>query len=473
MATASLAHAGTLTVVKNSGNGYVSSVPAGIDCGSDCTHSYPNVPGDNCPPRQTCTEPQTIALTAAAANGFAFQFWGGCDDYNGDTCEVQMSVDRTVHAQFADVQPPSVSLTAPGTGPVRGVVHLAATASDNDRVTRVQFLAGSTVLGDDMTAPYGIDADTRSAPFADGQQSVKAVAWDAAGHSVAAGRTLVVDNTAPTLTADYPPLSNMSMVFVQLGANEQVDGWTCTVDGAPWQCNGPGFLIDGLEDGHHTFAVAVSDVAGNPGFYTGSFDVDTTPPDIHLSGPDGAIHDTTATFEFSTDDAQVVTWRCALDGGPFNPCASPLTLGALGLGAHAVDIKAIDAADNQTIAHREFSVAPPTGSPTTTPPDTTPPDSTPQGPVGAPSDSTAPETAITKAPAKRTTKRRLRFEFNSSEQGSRFECSVDKAPYASCVSPLQLKVKPGKHTLSVRAIDAAGNVDATPAIAKVRVRPAR
>jgi len=32
-----------------------------------------------------------------------------------------------------------------------------------------------------------------------------------------------------------------------------------------------------------------------------------------------------------------------------------------------------------------------------------------------------------------------------------------------CSSPLSQKVKPGKHTLEVRAKDAAGSVDATPA----------
>jgi hypothetical protein len=84
-----------------------------------------------------------------------------------------------------------------------------------------------------------------------------------------------------------------------------------------------------------------------------------------------------------------------------------------------------------------------------------------------------PQTKITKGPGKKlkTTKARIKvtFKFGSDEAGSSFDCKLDKKPFKPCSSPLKYKVKPGKHTFSVRATDDAGNADATPAKKKFKV----
>ena len=90
---------------------------------------------------------------------------------------------------------------------------------------------------------------------------------------------------------------------------------------------------------------------------------------------------------------------------------------------------------------------------------------------GTTGDRTAPETTITAGPKKKTTKKKATFEFSSSEPRSTFECALDKGALASCTSPLKTKkLRPGKHTFSVRAKDAAGNVDATPATQSFKVK---
>jgi large repetitive protein len=65
---------------------------------------------------------------------------------------------------------------------------------------------------------------------------------------------------------------------------------------------------------------------------------------------------------------------------------------------------------------------------------------------------------------KKKKKAKVTFEFTSSDPSSSFQCSLDdqvlKVP---CSSPYKIKVKKGKHDFEVRAIDAAGNVDPTPA----------
>jgi hypothetical protein len=86
------------------------------------------------------------------------------------------------------------------------------------------------------------------------------------------------------------------------------------------------------------------------------------------------------------------------------------------------------------------------------------------------SDTTAPDTTITTKPDAATKQTTASFTFSSTESGSTFEVSLDGGAYVAASASLNLTSVPeGEHTLSVRAIDAAKNVDATPATASWRV----
>ena len=85
-------------------------------------------------------------------------------------------------------------------------------------------------------------------------------------------------------------------------------------------------------------------------------------------------------------------------------------------------------------------------------------------------DCDSPETTITKAPEKQTSKRKVRFKFTSDEPGSTFECRLNNKTFKPCESPFRKRVKAGrKHKFKVRATDGGGNVDPSPAKHKFRV----
>ena len=77
----------TLNITRNgNGTGTVTSGSAGINCGGDCTESYPAA--------------AVVTLTAAANPGSNFSAWTGADAATGNTCTVTMNSDKTVNAAF-------------------------------------------------------------------------------------------------------------------------------------------------------------------------------------------------------------------------------------------------------------------------------------------------------------------------------------------------------------------------------------
>jgi hypothetical protein len=90
-------------------------------------------------------------------------------------------------------------------------------------------------------------------------------------------------------------------------------------------------------------------------------------------------------------------------------------------------------------------------------------------PAIAPPDGTPPETTIEKT-ALRAATRTVTFWFSASEPAQGFLCRLDKADFKPCGSPRTYKrLKPGRHAFRVRAVDLAGNVDGSAAVASFRV----
>lgn len=88
-------------------------------------------------------------------------------------------------------------------------------------------------------------------------------------------------------------------------------------------------------------------------------------------------------------------------------------------------------------------------------------------------DTKAPDTDIDSVKVK-SEKRTAKVRFSGSDdQGGKltFECKLDDRDFKLCKSPEKYEhQKPGKHKVSVRAIDAAGNVDKSPATDRFKVK---
>jgi len=73
--------------VTITGSGSVTSSPAGIDCGSDCTHIY--------------SENTNVILTASPSSGFVLSHWTGACSGNV-TCQIEMNENKAVTAIFSE-----------------------------------------------------------------------------------------------------------------------------------------------------------------------------------------------------------------------------------------------------------------------------------------------------------------------------------------------------------------------------------
>jgi alpha-tubulin suppressor-like RCC1 family protein len=136
-----------LTVNKTgSGSGTVSSSPAGISCGADCSEPYDSG--------------TSVTLTAIASGGSTFASWSGCNTVSGTTCTVTMSAAKTVTATFD----PSGTVTRTGVsaGGEYTCVRLSdGTAKCTGRNQFGQLGDGSWTNSSDLVPVSGLTTATR------------------------------------------------------------------------------------------------------------------------------------------------------------------------------------------------------------------------------------------------------------------------------------------------------------------------
>ena len=390
---------------------------------------------------EPCGSPHTVGPLADGAHTFAVR----AVDAAGNTGAAAQYA-WVVKTAVSDATPPETTLSDQPPALSRSASASFAFSGSDDVTPSAQIrfecrLDGGTFATCESPKLYSA--------LTDGAHNFDVRALDAAGNAdpTPASHSWTVDTTAPQTTIDAGPTgpTNDSTPTFSF-SSEAGASFQCRVDSAAFAaCSSP-HTTAALANGAHTFEVRASDAAGNTDATPASraITVDTVAPQTTIdAGPTGPTNDSTPTFSFSSEAG--TTFQCRVDTAAFTACSSPHTTAVLAGGAHTFEVRATDAAGNTdaTPASRAITV-----------------------------DTAAPQTTITNPPPATTTSTAAQFTFTASETGSTFECSLDGAAFTACTSPQSYTgLATGTHTFSVRARDAAGNLDATPATHSWTITP--
>jgi len=257
------------------------------------------------------------------------------------------------------------------------------------------------------------------------------------------GQGLTLDYVAPTTNLTSTPAlfeNSAAASFAFSGADASgLARFEASFDGAPFATASSPATYTGLIEGSHTFSVRAVDNAGNvdasPATYT--WTVDLTAPETNLSTSTQAVtSSTSASFSVSSPDPQA-TFEGRLDGAPFAATSNSPSFSGLAEGTHTFEARAIDLAGNIDASPASFTWT---------------------------VDTTSPNTSVVSGPANPTASTTASFTFGSDEAGVSYEAQLDGAAFVPVANPTTYTgLSLGSHTVNVRARDAAGNVDASPA----------
>jgi len=158
-------------------------------------------------------------MTATPAKGFGFYFWNvGGSMTSSETVKFTMASNLVITANFKDITPPMVTITSPKAGGkyTNTVIQVAGTASDNVGVTDVEVL----INGGDWVTASGTSNWVASLPMNTGNNTVEAVALDAAGN-VSKTNTVNFLGEAPAQQFWAPPsLTNSLVKLLPFGGSQ-------------------------------------------------------------------------------------------------------------------------------------------------------------------------------------------------------------------------------------------------------------
>jgi len=265
-----------------------------------------------------------------------------------------------------DTTPPSVSITAPGSGAlIAGTVAISVTATDEAGVTRVEFLLDGNLLGTDTSSPYGFSWNTRTA--ADGNHTLIARATDASGLVGTATVGVRVDNTNPTVALTNPINGALlkGLVGLQATASDEqgvarveffVDGTLIgTATSHPYSVSWNSATV---ANGTHTLTARAYDTLGLSSASSVLVTVDNTPPAVTLTSPvQGTFLRGAVTLEATASDNHGI-WKVefyrtgALIGTATTaPYSITWHTTSEAQGNHILAVKAYDLAANTTTSY--------------------------------------------------------------------------------------------------------------------------
>jgi large repetitive protein len=420
-------------IAQNSAQfGFASEQGATFECSLDPTGSPANSWGG-------CSSPKTYTSLADGPWTFSVRATNIAGTTDSTPATRSFSVDATAPTATITGFPPS-----PTNAPTENFFFTANEANATFKCSMdTAVVADFTPCASPASYPLG---DGQS----DGSHTFRVFAVDQVGNAGAVvSRSVVIDTQEPDTTITSPPHNTTAdgqPTFTFSGTGSPVR-FECQIDGSAFAtCTSP-YKAPPLTNAPHTFAVRSVDAAGNvdPFPASESFTVETLAPDTILDGgPTGApcvdpcfTTDATPTFSFHADKANS-TFQCELTGpgqtAGFSACTNPRTYSISTDGLYTFSVRAVGVGGtDQSPATKSFTL-----------------------------DRTAPTTTISAGPVTGTTvnSNSTTFSFTSNETGASFQCRLDAAAYAPCVSPVTYtQLAEGSHTFRVFATDRAGNPD--------------
>jgi Bacterial Ig domain/K319L-like, PKD domain len=236
------------------------------------------------------------------------------------------------------VAPPSVSVTGPAEGAtVTGTRTIEASATSGAGVTQVAFSVDGTTIGTDTNGADGWSVSWNTRNVSDGAHTVTATATDPYGQTGTDSNGVIVDNTAPSVTATAPAegATVSGTIAVQANASDAsgITSVAFSVDGTPigTDTNGAdGWSVSwdtrAVADGPHTMTALATDGVGLTASDSNAVTVDNVGanqapsvnagPDQTITLPASASLDGTVTDDGLPDPPGAVTTTWSKVSGP-------------------------------------------------------------------------------------------------------------------------------------------------------------
>jgi len=337
--------------------------------------------------------PETITVNPPAV----FGTWSvGCYDYSGSGTYT-ITVDVTVST--ADTTAPTVSITAPASGAtVSDTITISATASDNVGVSYCAYKIDSGSTHSDSSSPYSWSLDTTT--LSDGSHTITVYAYDAAGNSAYATRSitvandggethLVTDTYTGTLTSkgdiDYFAIADVEPGLMSLSVSwstsYDIDCYIMTTANYAsylargYTTNNPETCSYTIQTagtyyiGIRMYSSASSSYTATVSYYTGGGSTpDTTNPNVDITSSGGTIHVSSYTMTWTgSDNVGIDHYSVKKDSGSYTSVGTSTSYTFTGLsnGGHTFYVAAYDAAGNSATDSVSVTVSlPDTTNPT-------------------------------------------------------------------------------------------------------------
>jgi uncharacterized delta-60 repeat protein len=374
-----------------------------------------------------CASPAAYTGLAEGTHAFEVRATDGVGNVDATPASATWTIDRT---------PPETTITSHPSD-ATSAQSAAFTFTSNDSTAGFRCQLDTQPLAA-CASPATYDA------LAEGAHTFAVAAVDTTGNvdATPAIFSWIVDHTSPdTLVTSGPAAYTASTsATLTFQSNESGSTFECALDAAAFSACASPVAYSGLAEGAHQFRVRAIDAAQNADTSPSAFDwtIDLTSPDTTIaSAPPLATAQASATFAFSSNEAGAI-FECRLDGSSFAACASPTAYAGLTEGFHTFEVRAADAAGNLDAQPASWTWK---------------------------VDLTPPDTTITSGPSGNNNASSATFAFTSNEAGATFQCQLDGSAFVACASGVTYSgLARGDHTFRVRAVDAAGNTDSTPAV---------